>query len=109
MRPPPIRQANFDDYEKIAALQVRNGLATVPRASWTDIFALPHMEARRILLASRDNFSVDNKLVGALQALGCAVEVTTGAGYAAMMEEPYDAILPVDTQSVILIFARQFS
>ena len=69
-----------------------------------DLSALPHMEARRILVASRDGFAADNKLVDALQALGCTVEVTTGVGYASMMEEPHDAVLSVDTSKAIVEF-----
>lgn len=32
---PAIREANFGDYQQIAALQVRNGLTATPRPAWT--------------------------------------------------------------------------
>ncbi|HXE14571.1 MAG TPA: hypothetical protein VN633_20765 [Bryobacteraceae bacterium] len=63
----------------------------------------------RILILTRDSFPVDRKLVLAFENSGCAVEVSTGEGYAAMMLEPHDAVPPLATFTTILDFLKRDS
>lgn len=65
---------------------------------------LPDMRGRRALLLSRDSLPPDAKLVRALQASGCTVEMGTGSGYAAMMALPHEAIPPAATGRLIVEF-----
>jgi hypothetical protein len=37
-RRPRIREATFNDYSKIAALEIRNGLTTRPFEDWMDVW-----------------------------------------------------------------------
>lgn len=69
-----------------------------------DFTTLPRMEGRRVLLLGRDEFSLDAKLAGALEAAGCSVEAKPGPGYTAMLAYPHEAVPPDATGRTIAEF-----
>ena len=69
-----------------------------------DLLALPSMPGRRVLVLSRDDLQADEKLVAALEAAGCAIEVQSGRGYTAMMAIPEEAAPPLETGRAIIAF-----
>jgi pimeloyl-ACP methyl ester carboxylesterase len=72
-----------------------------------DFSALPEMRGRRVLMFSRDELPADAKLVTALWSAGCAVEVQTGNGYAAMMAIPEEALAPAEVGRGIIDFLKR--
>ncbi len=56
---------------------------------------LPHADRRRALLLDRDGIAVDHRLAEQLAGAGAAVEIGSGAGYAAMTSHPQQASAPV--------------
>jgi pimeloyl-ACP methyl ester carboxylesterase len=69
-----------------------------------DLSGLPNIKARHTLVLSRDNLAPDKKLVRALEISGCTIELGNGAGYAAMMALPHEALPPAETGRSIIDF-----
>lgn len=63
--------------------------------------------ARRVLLLTRDDLAPDAELIGALESSGCAVEIESGNGYAAMMGLPHEAVPPAATTRLIVEFLKR--
>lgn len=74
-----------------------------------DLSVLPPMPERRILLMSRDQLPVDEKLVAALRISGCAVEVQNGLGYAGMTAIPEEALPPIESGRLVVDFLSRSS
>lgn len=72
-----------------------------------DLSVLPAMPGRRILILSRDELPSDPKLAAALESSGCVVEFQAGAGYAAMMAIPEEALPPTAAVRAMLGFLER--
>ncbi len=71
-----------------------------------DLSALPAMPGRRVLVLTRDELAADAKLVRALEAAQCEVQVKPGHGYAAIMAIPHEAVPPEETSRAMTEFLR---
>ncbi len=71
--------------------------ATVADMSALDLLARRERPARRVLVVPRDLASAEARLVTHLEAVGAAVTVARESGYALMMRDPQDTIVPVGT------------
>jgi len=62
------------------------------------------LERRRVLILTRDELPADAKLVRALEAAECRVEVKPGPGYGGMMALPNEAMPPVGIDQTMIEF-----
>ncbi len=69
-----------------------------------DTAKLANLGGRRVLLLSRDDVAPDAKLVQAFESAGCETRVGKGAGYAAMMAAPHEALCPDATAQTLAEF-----
>jgi len=68
--------------------------ATTEAVSAVDLRKLERAPAPRALIVERDDMPVPRDCASTLQALGAAVEEPSWPGYAAMMSEPHDSLVP---------------
>jgi len=62
------------------------------------------LQGRRVLILLRDELPPDQKLVSALEASGCTVEIKNGNGYTTMMAIPDEAVPPFAAARAIVNF-----
>ncbi|HTD45530.1 MAG TPA: alpha/beta fold hydrolase [Bryobacteraceae bacterium] len=67
------------------------------------------MQGRRVLVLSREDLPVDQKLVSALESSGCTVVVSNGSGYRAMNSVPEEALPPIETGRAMIDFLTKAS
>lgn len=68
--------------------------ATLAQMSGLDLRKLERRPASRALLIARDDLPGDGGLVSSFRTLGVTVEYRELAGYAAMMQEPHNSVVP---------------
>jgi pimeloyl-ACP methyl ester carboxylesterase len=93
----------------IEALGYRYTEATLQALAALDREPLAVAPARRALLIGRDDMPADPATAAMLEQLGVQTTTVQWPGYAAMMVEPHDAVIAVDTLSAIREWLRSVS
>lgn len=91
---------------EIEALGYRYTAATLQALSAMDREPYPAAPAQRALVIGRDDMPSDEAAANALSALGVSVTTVTWPGYAAMMVEPHEAVIAVQTLESIREWLR---
>lgn len=93
----------------IEALGYRYAAATLRDLAALDRQPYPAAPARRALVIARDDMPADPAWAASLGALGVATTEVTWPGYAAMMVEPHEATIALDTLAAIRGWLREAS
>ena len=95
---PPESIPGFEASGFLIAPETQHALESV------DFSSLPPMPQKRVLVLKREELAPDAKLLAALEAAGCRVEVKAGPGYSAMMAIPHEAVPPEETGREMIRF-----
>jgi pimeloyl-ACP methyl ester carboxylesterase len=93
----------------IEALGYRYTAATLQELAALDRQPFAVAPARQALLIGRDDMPLDSTTAAALEKLGVQTTTVGWPGYAAMMVEPHDAVIALDTLASIREWLRSVS
>ena len=97
--PPVAHDAGADLGEEAAGYLFT--ASTIAELGGLNLLAGTTPPAPKILLLARDDVPVNDKLARHLLKIGCEVEQPVATGYAAMMFDTFDAIVPTEAFAVI--------
>lgn len=97
--PPVVHDAGADLGEEAAGYLFT--ASTIAELGGLNLLASTAMPAPNVLLLARDDVPVNDKLARHLVKIGCEVEQPGATGYAAMMFDTFDAVVPTEAFAVI--------
>jgi alpha-beta hydrolase superfamily lysophospholipase len=103
MPPEALRYHREDDEESAGFAFTRD---TLDELRGLDLAELPRAPVRRALVLGRDDLAGDEVIAEQLTALGVDAEYRRPAGYAAMMRDPHDSIVPAELFASIVDWLR---
>lgn len=89
--PPPGRELHHGDQEVAGFVVTAETQVSLSRL---DLLALPTRPAAEMLILDRDDLPTDSRFADRMQALGARVEHHQVTGYARMMQDAHEAVVP---------------